>query len=334
MKPFLIILNLAMALFLGLTFFIEPAAISIAPIVIEKPVQRVKIIFTGDIMLDRGVESKVKTLGQGDFKFPFNQVADYLKKADLVFGNLESVISDQGTNVGSIYSFRTDPKAIEGLVSASFNVLSLANNHALDYTRQALIDCLNRLAEAKIDYAGAGLNETEAFSPLIKEVANTKIAFLAYTNLGPASWRATEDNSGIAWLSPDDIDKVRQDIISAKEKADILIVSLHWGEEYEPLPSQTQVDWAKEIIAAGADVLIGHHPHVVQTQEKYQNGWIFYSLGNFIFDQSFSPETMTSQIVELSIENKKIKDVQTKTIKINDSFQPYLVNDNETKDQS
>jgi poly-gamma-glutamate synthesis protein (capsule biosynthesis protein) len=334
MKPFLIILNSIMALFLGLTFFIEPAAISIAPITIEKPVQSVKIIFAGDIMLDRGVESKVKTLGQGDFNFPFNLVADYFKKADLVFGNLEGVISDQGTNVGSIYSFRADPRAIEGLTSAGFNVLSLANNHAFDYTRQALTDCLSRLKEANISYVGAGLNEAEAFSPLIKEIANTKIAFLAYTNLGPASWKATKDNSGIAWLSPDDIDKVKQDIISAKEKADILVVSIHWGEEYEPLPSQTQVDLAREIINEGADVLIGHHPHVVQIQEKYQDGWIFYSLGNFIFDQGFSEETMTSQIIELSIENKKIKDVQTKTIKINDSFQPYLVNDNEIKDQS
>ncbi|MDP3996061.1 MAG: CapA family protein [bacterium] len=337
MKLALISVSLGIVLFLGISFFAEPNIVKIIPQQQEKTStagveekQPIKIILTGDIMLDRGVEYMVKTEGKGDFRFPFSKIADYLKEADIVFGNLEGVISDKGIKVGGIYSFRADPEAIEGLTSAGFNVLSLANNHALDYSREALKDCLVRLDEAGISHVGAGLTEEDAFSPLIKEINGVKIAFLAYANLGSDAWRATEDNPGIAWISQNDVDKIKQDIKSAKEKSDILIVSLHFGEEYQKTPNQAQIDLSRMAIDAGADLLVGHHPHVVQPNEKYQNGWIFYSLGNFVFDQSFSEETMQSQIIELSIEGSKIKEVNIAEIKINDFFQPYLKTSDET----
>ncbi|MDP2864107.1 MAG: CapA family protein, partial [bacterium] len=223
-----------------------------------------------------------------------------------------------------IYSFRVNPEAIGGLSFSGFNVLSLANNHAFDYTREALEDTFLRLKEAGIDYLGGGFNENEAFSPIIKEINGVKIAFLAYTNLGPETWKAFETNSGIAWISEKEINKIKQDIKSAKEKADILIVSLHAGEEYTQEPTKFQVEFSKMTIDAGADLIVGHHPHVIQRNEKYKNGWIFYSLGNFIFDQSFSEETMQGQIVEVLIENKQIKEVIAKEIKINNFFQPAV----------
>lgn len=283
--------------------------------------QEVALILVGDIMLDRGVEYMVRKYGEGDFEFPFLQIADYLNKADVVFGNLEGPISDKGENVGSIYSFRHNPKAIEGLTYAGFNILSLANNHAFDYTRKALEDCLINLSDAGIDYVGAGFNEEEAYSPLIKEVKGIKIGFLAYTNLGPEAWKATENNSGIAWISENEFEKIKQNIKSAKEKVDVLIVSLHAGEEYQKTPTQFQIDFAKIATDAGADIFVGHHPHVVQPNENYDNGYIFYSLGNFIFDQSFSEETMKGEIVKIVIENKKIKKVIPIEIKINEFFQ-------------
>ena len=143
--------------------------------VFKKPIT---VILTGDIMLDRGVEYIVKD----DWRFPFLKIADYFKEADIVFGNLEGPISDKGTKVGSIYSFRANPKAIEGLTYANFNVLSLANNHSFDYGPLALKDTFLRLNKAGIDFCGGGLNETEAFSPVIKNINGTKIGFLAYTN--------------------------------------------------------------------------------------------------------------------------------------------------------
>ncbi len=280
------------------------------------------LILVGDIMLDRGVEYTIEKEGNGDFKFPFLKIAEELQKADIVFGNLEGPISDKGEKVGSIYSFRNNPKSIEGLRFAGFNVISLANNHAFDYGREALEDTLKRLNEAGINYIGAGINEKEAFSPIIKETNGTKIAFLAYTNLGSPYWRATETSSGIAWVDWNYIEKIKNDIQEAKSQADILIVSLHSGEEYTSKPSQFQIEFSKAAIDAGADLVIGHHPHVIQLNERYQNGYIFYSLGNFIFDQGFSEETMKSQILRVTIDNDKmIKEVVPINIKINSFFQ-------------
>ena len=284
----------------------------------------ITLILVGDIMLDRGVEYMIKKEGKGDFKFPFLKIVDNLKGAKLLFGNLEGPISDKGKKVGSIYSFRHNPKTIEGLTFAGFNVLSLANNHSLDYTRKALEDCQRRLINAGIGYVGAGFTENEAFSPFIKKIEGTKIGFLAYTNLGPESWRATSENSGIAWISEKDMEKIKEDIRAAKERTDVLIVSLHAGEEYQKEPTQFQVEFSKVAIEAGADIVVGHHPHVVLPSEKYKQGYIFYSLGNFIFDQSFSEETMKGLMVKVSIKNAKIDKVIPIEIKINKFFQPEI----------
>ncbi len=288
----------------------------------DKPIT---LILVGDIMLDRGVEYMVEKYGNGDFKFPFLKIADYLKEADIVFGNLEGPISDKGEKVGSIYSFRNSPEAIEGLTYASFNILSLANNHAFDYGREAMENTFLRLKEAGIDYAGAGSNENEAFSPIFKDINDNKIAFLAYTNLGPENWKATEINSGIAWISENDFEKIKEGIKLAKQNSDILIVSLHSGEEYQKEPTPFQVAFSKMAIDAGANLVIGHHPHIIQRSEKYALGDIFYSLGNFIFDQGFSQETMEGQIIKVLIENNKIKEVIPINIKINKNFQPEIL---------
>ncbi len=288
----------------------------------------IKMVFVGDIMLDRGVEYMIEKEGRGDFRFPFLKIGDELKKADILFGNLEGTISDKGRKVGSVNSFRANPKAIKGLVFAGFDVLSVANNHTLDYTFEALKDTLLRLKEAGVDPVGAGENEDEAYSPTVKEVNGkagsqpTKIAFLAYTNLGPAVWAAKMDNPGLAWLDWQNIERIKKDIQEAKNRSDIVVVSLHAGEEYTQKLSKFQTEFSNRAIEAGADLVIGHHPHVVQPNEKYRDGYIFYSLGNFIFDQDFSKETMKGQIVEVLIEGKKIKEVIPIEIKINNYFQP------------
>jgi len=293
--------------------------------------KEISLILVGDIMLDRGI--KIMMMKNNDWRFPFLKIADELKGANFLFGNLEGPISDKGEKVGSIYSFSNDPRVIEGLNFAGFDILSLANNHAFDYGREALEDTFLRLKTAGIDYVGAGFNEKEAYSPVIKEVNGStgspqvKIGFLAYTNLGPESWKATEKNSGIAWINEKKIEKIKEDIKTAREKVDILIVSLHAGEEYIFEPTQFQISFSKAAIDAGADIVIGHHPHLIQKSEQYQNGWIFYSLGNFVFDQSFSKETMEGQTVKILIEDKKIKEVIPINIKINEFFQPEIENE-------
>ncbi|GAI32152.1 unnamed protein product, partial [marine sediment metagenome] len=214
----------------------------------------INLFLIGDIMLDRGVEYMINKEGKGDFRFPFLKIADELKKSDILFANLEGPISDKGIKVGSIYSFRFNPKAVEGLIYAGFDVLSLANNHMFDYQRIALEDTMRILEENNIDYIGAGFNKEEAFSLKIKEIKNTKIGFLAYTNLGPENWKAGEKNPGVAWISENDIGEVVEYIKKAKEKVDVLIISLHAGEEYSKEPNLFQVSFAKICIDNGADL--------------------------------------------------------------------------------
>ena len=291
---------------------------------LPKEQKSIILIFVGDIMLDRGVEYMVEKWGDGDFKFPFLKIADELQKADILFGNLEGPISDKGIKAGSIYSFRAEPKAIEGLTFSGFDIISISNNHALDYGREAFEDTLLRLKEEEINYVGGGFNEAEAFSPIIKEINGTKIAFLAYTNLGSPSWAATDEKSGIAWVDWNNFEKIKNDIKKAKENSDVLIVSLHSGEEYTSEPTQFQIEFSQAAIDAGADLVVGHHPHIVQQSEKYRAGYIFYSLGNFVFDQGFSKETMQGQIIKVLIENSKIKEIIPTNIKLNQYFQPEI----------
>ena len=282
------------------------------------------IFLVGDIMLDRGVEYYIRK--NQDWKWPFLKIADVLQQADLVFANLESVISDKGTSQGSIYSFRADPQAMESLVFAGIDVVSVANNHSLDYGLEAFGDSLNRLKNAGISPIGGDFSKTEARSPVIKEVRGTKVGFLAYTNAGSSLWQATENTPGIAWVDQDSLLEFQEDIKNAKEKADILIVSLHFGEEYQKEPNTTQTLISKTAIDAGADLVVGHHPHVVQPIEPYKQGWIAYSLGNFVFDQGFSPETMEGMLFEVVVQDKKITRVSPRPIYLNSEFQPSFQN--------
>lgn len=301
----------------------------------------ISIIFTGDIMLSRGVGYQIKK--NNDFNYPFLKIADTVKSADIAFGNLEGPISSRGSNQGSIYSFRDDPKVVEGLKFAGFDVLSLANNHMLDWGRESLEDTVSIFKANNIESVGAGKNYDEANKPVIKEINGTKFAFLAYTNLLPASFTAAKDTAGISEFNPENIKK---SVEAAKKNADIVIVSLHWGEEYAKSPSLWQKNLAHALIDSGADLIIGHHPHVVQGTEKYtsstntaslvplseaagdesdkqgKTGWIAYSLGNFVFDQNFSEETMKGLMIKAVFRNKKLTDFQPIKIDISKTFQP------------
>jgi poly-gamma-glutamate synthesis protein (capsule biosynthesis protein) len=291
----------------------------------------ITLFFVGDIMLDRGVELSVKKYGNNDWKFPFLKISDFLKKADILFGNLEGPISDKGQKVGTIYSFRADPKVIEGLTYAGFDILSVANNHIFDYAESAMADTFSRLKEAGIDYAGGGFNESEAYSPRIKEINGTKFAFLAFTNLCAPFWEATKENPGIACLTANPLDnqsekeKIKKSIAEGNERADLVIVSMHFGQEYQTSPTPEKRALAQLFIDAGADLVVGHHPHVAQPIEKYKSGYIAYSLGNFVFDQDFSEETMEGLLLKVIVENAKIKEVIPLTIRINKFFQPEII---------
>ena len=284
----------------------------------EKPIT---LMFVGDVMLDRGVKLMLEKHGNKDYKFPFLKIEPKLKEADILVGNLEGPISDKGKKVGSIYSFLMNPKSIEGLIFAGFDVLSVANNHIFDYGREAMEDTFLRLKEAKIDYVGGGFDKTEACSPRIRKLKRTKIAFLGFTNLGSLFWEARDGVSGICWLSKENLEK---EIKEAKNKADLVIVLFHFGNEYQKRASSEQKYFAHLAIDLGADLVVGHHPHVIQEIEEYKGKYIAYSLGNFVFDQNFSKETMEGLILKVVIEAKKIKEVIPIKFEINQYFQPEL----------
>lgn len=287
--------------------------------------QSIVLMAVGDIMLDRGVKYMIDKYGKGDFDFVFSNIKNELSKADILFGNLEGPISDKGLRVGSIYSFRFSPITTLALKNAGFDILSIANNHMLDYQATALKDTMLNLKEAGIDFVGAGNDETEAFGLKIKEIQGVKIGFLGFENLGPVNWRAGENKVGMAWIGWGDFEKIKQIVIESKAQVDVLAVSLHAGVEYQSLPDEFQKEFSKMAIDAGADLVLGHHPHVVQPLEKYNNGWIVYSLGNFIFDQYFSKETMEGGLLKVEIKNKKIDNAILKKVILNKYYQPELL---------
>lgn len=286
----------------------------------------VRLGFAGDTMLDRGVLRNINYYGKGDFSYPFQRIAGDLKKYDLLFGNLEGPISDTGENKGSIYSFRMDPKSIEGLKFAGFKAMSTANNHIGDWGVKAMEDTFKRLDDAGILNVGAGKNKAEALSPKILEVKGIKIAFLGFSQFGKNYLEAKENLPGIAIISPETEDAMARSIKEAKKTADILVVSFHFGEEYKDAPNSYQIHLSELAADSGADLVIGHHPHVIEPFKKYKDSYIAYSLGNFVFDQPFSESTMRGMILDVSVDkiSKKIISAEPKKFKISKTFQPYF----------
>lgn len=262
----------------------------------------IRLMFAGDIMLSREVGSDIKN--SGDWRYPFLKIASTTSAADMFFANLETPVSDRGTRIGSIYSFRSDPHTLAGLSYAGVDVVSLANNHIWDYSKDALLDTMQNLKNSGIAYAGAGEDYQAAHTPAILDVGGTRVAVLAYTNLLPKAF--TRASSTPASAAYDDWNKVAEDIKDARGRADIVIVSFHWGEEYQTRHNADQEKYGHAAIDAGADIVVGSHPHVEQETERYGKGIIAYSLGNFVFDQYFQPEVMRSKILEVDFKDGKI----------------------------
>ncbi len=274
--------------------------------------------FVGDIMLDRGVRSSVNKNFAGDYSALFTKV-DHLDKADIAFANLEGPASNQGKDLKNLYSFRMDPSVIPAMKGAGITIVSMANNHIGDWGRDAFVDTLARLRENEIAYTGAGENLSEAENPTIIEKYGMKIGFLGFSDVGPNAIAATDEKPGILLASNPRFSEI---VENAATKVDYLVVSFHWGDEYKTKHNARQELLAHRAVDAGAKIVIGHHPHVMQDTEVYKNSFIAYSLGNFIFDQKFSANTMQGMLLELKLyKNGDIK-IKKNTVKLNKLFQP------------
>ncbi|MSU56032.1 MAG: CapA family protein [Candidatus Taylorbacteria bacterium] len=293
---------------------------SVLDIVTPEISKEIKMVFVGDIMLSRNIGQSMEQ--KKDYTFFFASTTEFLKSADITFGNLENPVSTRGIRSGSIYSFRADPQTLQGLTSAGFNVVSIANNHIWDYGKQAFKDTLSNLSENGISAVGGGENYAEAHTPKILMVGKTRIAFLAYTNLiSPKLGLASSTPA----ISRYDDTILQTDITEAKKVSDFVAVSFHWGDEYQTKHNAEQERVGKLVIDAGANLVIGHHPHVVQEVEEYNNGYIAYSLGNFIFDQNFSKDTRHGLALLVTLKNNKISDVAKKEVSFGDDYRPHFV---------
>lgn len=277
----------------------------------------VSFAFAGDIMLDRGVRRSVIKNLNGDYSALFNNL-DVFKNSDIAFANLESVASDKGKDIYNLYSFRMDPVAIPAIKNAGINILSVANNHVGDWGLSAYIDSLERLKENGLLYTGGGNNKTEAETPTIIEKNGMKIGFLAFSDVGPSSMDAGENTPGILLASDPDFDTIIQ---NAAKQVDYLVVSFHFGIEYKTIHDTRQEKLSHEAVDDGAKIVIGGHPHVPEDTEVYNNSFIAYSLGNLIFDQSWSAPTMQGMILEMKLYKDGSMTIQKDTTQLNSYFQ-------------
>lgn len=295
------------------------ASIISSEISAEGKVSLITLGFVGDIMLDRGVESAVSSHGGNDFKFIFKRVETELNNLDFLFGNLEGPVSDKGVEQGALYSFRMRPPAIEGLLYAGFDILSLSNNHTGDWGEIALKDTIGRLKTAGIAVVGAGSSAEEAYAPVIIDIKGVKTAYLSFTESA-----GIYKGESVA-LATDAKVKESVEWLKRSDQADFIVVHFHFGDEYQDKPNERQNKLSRLAVDSGADLVVGSHPHVTQTVEKYKDGIIVYSLGNFVFDQYFSDETMRGWLLKTHLKNGKISLVEFCDVSINLLFQPVII---------
>jgi poly-gamma-glutamate synthesis protein (capsule biosynthesis protein) len=212
--------------------------------------------------------------------YPYERVRATLADADITIANFEGTFTERGEAAAKFYTFRAPPRHAIGLAEAGIDVVSLGNNHAMDFGAVGLEDTLAALDAAGIAHSGAGMNEAEARRPAILDVNGVKIAFLSYNAVLEATF-ATAGSPGVARAT---LENIQTDVTAARGIADAVVVSIHAGTEYTDAPTEEQRSLARGAIEAGATLLIGHHPHVLQGSEVYGNGVILYSLGNFVFD--------------------------------------------------
>ena len=229
----------------------------------------ITLVAAGDMMLSRSIEERMRAYGT---LFPFQVFAPFLQEADIAVGNLECALTQSGEPAEKTYTFRAHPDMAAGPAQAGFDLLSLANNHSLDYGTEGLSETIAALEARGIRPVGAG---PQAEAPVILEVRGLRVAFLARNAIG-------SPQEGIAWGG--DEEALRRDVRRAGEEADVVVLLLHAGREYATEVTPEQRRLAHAAVEAGADLVIGHHTHTTLETERYLNGLIAYGLGDFVFD--------------------------------------------------
>lgn len=282
----------------------------------QTPEPVVSVVFAGDIMLEGGPDRAIR---RG--RDPFAGVAHLFKDADIRLGNLECVVA----TVGSVEPekpnvFRVHPRGLK-YVKRHFDAVGLANNHSGDYGPQAFAQMLGLLKQSGLGYYGGGHDLKEAHKPLILERKGLRIAVLGYDEFQPRNFEADHDRPGIAWSEDE---QVVRDIKDARRvwNADIVIPVMHWGWE-DPIANARQRALARLMIDAGADAVIGGHPHQLQDTDQYKGKPIFYSLGNFVFEGFPAKVNNVAWAVRLSVDRQGVRAWQAHRVDIDQQGLPH-----------
>lgn len=270
------------------------------------------VTIVGDIMLSRGVQQYLTEYG---YDYPYEEVKEIFLKDDLTVGNLECPITERESAADKTkrFVFRADEENAAALKRAGLDCLNLANNHSMDYLSGGLSDTMEQLKAQGLSFVGAGENASSD-TYAVFEVNGLTIGLFAYSALPPEGFFFHEDKPTVAYIGTTNLSRLEKEIKAVD--CDFRIVYVHWGIEYEPYKSETQERIAKSAIDAGADLVVGAHPHVLQGKEVYQGKYIYYSLGNFIFDKQIPPGTDESLILQLTIDRDGLKKAEEIPVKI------------------
>ncbi len=265
----------------------------------QKSDSTIHLMFAGDVTLANHFERHVGY----DLSYPFKYLG-WFGQADITMVNLENPLTRRGEPVEKLFTFRTKPEYVHILQAGGIDIVTLANNHIYDFGPDGLYDTIRILDKVNIKHVGAGINLESARKAVIFEKKGIRLAYLAYYGLGrhSDSHPATVDSAGTAMRS---LDYIREDIARIRDSVDVVIINFHWGIEKQNYPGNDQIFFAHAVIDAGADFIIGHHPHVLQGIENYKGKLIAYSLGNFIFGGN-SRKYERSAVLEIILNSRNI----------------------------
>ncbi len=281
----------------------------------------VVLVFGGDTSFTHGMADRD----------PFDGIQMVLSSADTAWVNLETAVAPDGVGAApdKEYVFRSPPASVDLLASAGIDGVALANNHALDAGIAGLEETLRLLEEAGIESAGGGLDLGAATAPSMIEAGGLKVAMLSFSRVLPdTSWIATASRPGLASAYHPAVEEIPNLISEAAGAADIVVVMVHWGVELSVCPEPYQRDLARRWADAGADVIVGSHPHVLQGVERIGDAWVLYSTGNLVFPSASSPETTRSALFSIEVSAGSI-DLQAVPLQLVDG-RPMIAEDGST----
>jgi len=269
----------------------------------------------------------------GDPAAPLRPLQRRLAAADITVGNLESTLSRAGAPRQGGDSFAAPPAVLPGLVASGFDVLSLANNHTGDFGQAALLQTVRRVARSPVEQVGAGRDLAAAWRPVVVRRHAVRFGFVAFNAIGETP-RATASTPGVASvrmqprtgpLNAADLRRASRTVRALRDRADVVVVLPHWGKQYTHVPVPAQRRVGKVLVAAGADVVVGGHPHWVQAVQHVRRGLVVYSLGNYVFDMDFSRQTQEGVLCDLVFAGDRLRAVRFTPYVIGSDFAPRVV---------